>query len=205
MDSEERAFQELYGRWEPLDPQQMAAVMGGAGLDWWVVGGWAARVGGEQRAHDDIDVAIVRSDLPRLAAHLADWHLWEVGDGSLRPLRSDVPDGVEQLWARRDADHPWQFDVLLHPDATEWIFKKDSRIRLPWDRALWEIDGIRYLRPEIALLHKAHLDRPKDREDLASASLDPSAREWLAHALVTYGHSDWLEHAVPKRSPSGPR
>ena len=62
---------------------------------------------------------------------------------------------------------------------------------MPWPRAVHAVHGIPYLRPELALLHKAHLDRPKDRADLAAARLDPSARAWLADTLERLGHHAW--------------
>jgi hypothetical protein len=57
------------------------------------------------------------------------------------------------------------------------------------------VNGIPYLRPEIALLHKAHLDRPKDRADLAAAKLDPDARAWLANTLEQLGYHTWARLA----------
>jgi hypothetical protein len=57
------------------------------------------------------------------------------------------------------------------------------------------VDGVPHLRPELALLHKAHLDRPKDRADLAAARLDPAARAWLADTLDLLGHRDWAATA----------
>src|SRR5262249_14489674 len=92
------------------------------------------------------------------------------------------------IWLRRDAQQPWRIDLLLDRSEDEWVFKGDARVRMPWTRALHTVDGIPYLRPEIALLHKAHLDRPKDREDLAAAQLEPQSRVWLAQPLAMRGH-----------------
>ena len=49
------------------------------------------------------------------------------------------------------------------------------------------------LRPEIALLYKARLDRPKDRADLAAAALDADARAWLADTLDRLGYRAWAK------------
>ena len=83
--------------------------------------------------------------------------------------------------------------MLLDRSSTdaEWVFKRDASVRLPWDRALQTVDGIGYLRPELALLYKARLDRPKDRADLAAAAVEPEARGWLADTLRRLGHQDW--------------
>lgn len=102
-----------------------------------------------------------------------------------------LTEGREQLWVRLDAQHPWQIDFLLDRSGEEWTFKRDASIRLPWARALHVVAGIPHLRPELALLHKAHLDRPKDRADLAAAVLDPVARGWLVTVLEQLGHDEW--------------
>jgi hypothetical protein len=88
---------------------------------------------------------------------------------------------------------PWQLDLLLDGSGDEWVFKRDPRVRLPWDRVLHTVDGILYLRPEVALLHKAHHDQPKDRADLAAAQLDADARGWLARTLDLLGHHSWAQ------------
>lgn len=100
------------------------------------------------------------------------------------------------MWARRNAHEPWQIDLLLDRSGDEWVFKHDARIRVPWDHALRAVDGISYLRPEIALLHKAYLDRPKDREDLAVAQLDAYARAWLAQTLEQLGYHSWVRQVT---------
>ena len=192
-DLDEATFQALYGRWAPLDPAGVKGLLDGSGVQWWVVGGRAARLGAVRRHHEDTDVAIRFADLPALRRHLARWHLWEPHGGCLRPLLpgQDLRPGAEQLWLRRDADHPWVLDLALHKSVHEWVFKKDDRVRLPWDQALHEVDGVRYLRPEVALLHKAHLNRSKDREDLSAAVLTADGRSWLARTLETLGHTGW--------------
>jgi hypothetical protein len=102
-----------------------------------------------------------------------------------------------QLWVRRDASQPWRFEFLIDRVSTdqEWVFNRDDRVRVPWPAALHEVDGLTYLRPEIVLLYKARLDRPKDREDLAAARLTPAARDWLTRTLSELGHDEWARLA----------
>jgi hypothetical protein len=195
---DEESFQSLYGRWDPLDPAHVAELLAGSGVRWWIAGGRAARIGAEPRRHEDTDSVIRLDDLAALREHLADWHLWEAHSGSLRPLLSgdDLTQGREQLWLRRDSRHPWRLDILLDASGDdEWVYKHDARVRLPWPRVMHTVDGIRYLRPEIALLYKSRLDRPKDREDLAAARLDAQAWAWLAETLDELGRSEWAELA----------
>jgi len=198
---DEEQSQALYGPWDPLQPGQVAELLAGSGVRWWIAGGRAARAGSAARPHDDTDVAVDAGNLGALREHLADWHLWEAHDGTLRPLLpQDTPlKGREQLWMRRDSTRPWRLDILFDFSSSygpdEWVFKKDQRVRVPWDRALQVIDGISYLRPELALLHKAHLDRPKDRADLAAVRLRPEVRAWLADTLDQVGRHQWAELA----------
>ena len=202
-DLDEGSFQALYGRWSPLDPAGVTALLEGSGARWWIVGGRAARVGALPRHHEDTDVAICLADLPAFRRHLCGWHLWEPSQDSIRPLRpgAELSAGQEQLWLRRDADHPWIADVQLHRHEHAWVFKKDPRVELPWDRALHTVNGVRYLRGELALLHKAHLDRPKDRADLAAADLTAEARVWLANTLELLGHDAWARGLRARSEP----
>jgi len=103
----------------------------------------------------------------------------------------------EELWVSRDAGRPWRFELLvdLHSTGDEWVYKRDPRVRLPWDRAAHVVDGVGLLRPEVALLFKAKNDRPKDRADLLAAQLDPSGRDWLADTLDLLGQHDWARIA----------
>jgi hypothetical protein len=194
---DEEAFQALYGRWDPLEPAQVADLFPAASVRWWVAGGRAARAGAAARHHEDTDIAVRIDDLDTLRTHLSGWHLWEAHNGTLRPLLpgDNLTPGCEQLWARRDAQHPWQLDLLLDRSQDQWAFKRDPRIRVPWQHALHTVNGIPYLRPELALLHKAHLDRPKDQADLAAARLDPDTWAWLAQVLEQLGHHSWAKAA----------
>jgi hypothetical protein len=203
---DEESFQALYGRWAPMEPAQVAELFGSSSVRWWIAGGRAARIGAPARHHEDTDVAVRLSDLDELRTDLSDWHLWEANSGTLRPLLPGVQltAGCEQLWARRDAGQPWQLDLVLDRSTDEWTYKRDTRIRVPWQRALHLVNGIPYLRPEIALLHKAHLNRPKDRADLAAAQLDPDARAWLASTLQQLGYDSWAHQTRTEARPGPP-
>jgi hypothetical protein len=125
-DLDEETFQALYGRWDPMEPGQVAELLGGSAVRWGVAGGRAARIGAAPRRHEGTDVALSRSDLGELREALSGWHLWEANSGALRPLLPGLPttEGCEQLWLRRDAEHPWRLDLQLDPSDEEWVFKR---------------------------------------------------------------------------------
>ena len=198
---DEAANQALYGHWDPLGRGLVAVLLAFWGVWCCIAGGGADRGFPPPGPHDDTDVAVDARGLGVLRAHLSGWHLWEAHEGTLRPLlpSDTMLKGREQLWMRRDSTQRWRLDILLDRSADfcpdQWVFHKDQRVRVPWDRALQVIDGISYLRPELALLHKAHLDRPKDRADLAAARLAPDVRAWLADTLDQTGRPGWAELA----------
>jgi hypothetical protein len=194
---DEDSFQALYGPWDPLAPGQVAGLLAGCGFRWWIAGGRAARVGAPPRRHDDTDVMVPATDMDEVRRAMRDWHLWEALDGALRPLLPGIPltAGCGQLWVRADSRQPWRMEFVLDHVSTadEWVFKRDTGVRLPWARAVHTVDGVGYLRPEVALLYKARPDRPKDRADLMQAVLDPAGRAWLAETLERLGYREWAE------------
>ncbi len=191
-------FERLYGPWATRTPADVAALFEGYPGTWWVAGGWAIEAfTGVRRNHEDIDVSVLRSELPRLRKHLAGrLDVWAAGTTALRPLLpdddiDDDPDATlwdteGQIWTRVDAQSPWEFDFLLSPGSARlWEYRRDPSIRMPMGDALWERDGVRYLAPEIQLLYKAKGLRPKDQADFDATVplLNDRDRRWLRGAL----------------------
>ncbi|MBD2759570.1 hypothetical protein IEE94_08605 [Yimella sp. cx-573] len=212
-------FTALYGQWANRTPQDVKEFFEGYGGLWWIAGGWALEAfTGVRRSHDDIDPSVLSAELPLLRRHLAGkLHAWAASSGSLTPLLpEDAPDaaaedvlpaGAGQLWARRSAADPWEYDILLAPGSRdEWIYKRNNTIRLPMAEAVWEQDGIRYLQPQIQLLYKAKGLRTKDQADFAATlpHLDGRRRDWLQDALErTIPDHPWIDSLSGGRSSSG--
>ncbi|QPZ39534.1 nucleotidyltransferase domain-containing protein [Paramicrobacterium chengjingii] len=191
-------FTRLYGAWAGHTPKDAADAFSEYDGTWWIAGGWAIEAfTGVSRPHDDIDVSVFTSDLPRLRRFL-DGRLdaWTAASGALAPLLPGdrpncdavdvLPEGSTQLWTRAGAASAWEFDILLSPgDERTWVYKRDPALRMPLSDALWERNGVQYLRPEIQLLYKAKGDRPKDRADLETVlpRLEASRRSWFVDAL----------------------
>ena len=201
-------FGRLYGPWSRRAPADVAALMDGYPSVWWIAGGWALEAfTGVSREYEDTDASVLRSDLPLLRKHLAGlFDVWTAADGALRPLLPEddpdgapddvLPPGCGQVWTRRAAMQPWEFDILLVPGTTEgWVYKRDESVSMPMRDALWQRDGIRYLQPEIQLLYKAKGLRPKDAVDFESTlpHLNERRRAWLRAGLerTLPGHP-WL-------------
>ncbi|REJ07860.1 hypothetical protein DY023_02530 [Microbacterium bovistercoris] len=185
-------FARLYGAWESRTPEDVRELFAGYPGVWWIAGGWALQAfTGVEREHEDIDPGILRGELPLLRAHVAGrLDLWGASSGALKPVTSDDPDdlleGCGQVWARRGAADPWEYDILLGPGTVEeWRYKRDETVRMPMGEAVWEREGIRYLQPEIQLLYKAKGLRPKDEADFVTTLpfLDARRRGWLRESL----------------------
>ncbi|GAB3599875.1 hypothetical protein GCM10027408_23400 [Microbacterium tumbae] len=181
----------LYGPWRPRSPRDVAAFFRGYPGPWWIAGGWAIEAfTGIHRPHGDIDPSIPRADVALLQAQtMGLFDVWAADKGTLTPLigsRAQQPSTCSNLWLRRDGAAPWEYDVILMDIVDDvWTYKRDSRIALPVDEILWDHEGLRWLRPEVQLLHKAPGLRPQDRQDFDSAAplLDTVAREWLREAM----------------------
>jgi hypothetical protein len=198
VDDEE--FYRWYGRWEPMDPPAVAELMAGFPRPWWIVGGWSIDAfTGVPREHEDLDLSILGCDVPAFRAHLGDaWTPWSNDGGTLRPLSDRFPEvlNVEsQVWLRRSAADPWVLDLPITPDRDGlWTNKRDADHLLPVEEATWvAANGIRYLRPEITLLYKAVVHRPKDDRDLA-----------VTWPLLSADRQAWLRDAVDRLYPDHP-
>lgn len=202
LDPEASAFQRLYGPWKAATPADARELLKGYDGEWWIAGGWAIDAfTGVRREHEDIDVSLWRRDTEKLRTYLKGrYDLWSNAGGRLLPLtdeRPELPEDAVQIWLRKHALAPWEFDLVVNPDRDgRWIFRREPTRDFSLDDVTWTApDGIRYLTAEMALTFKARLNRPKDNQDLAAAlpKLTPTQRTWLAD-MVDHLHPDhpWL-------------
>jgi hypothetical protein len=201
--AEDEEFFRWYGDWAPLDPDGLAAFMDGFERPWWIVGGWSIEAfTGAPREHEDVDLSILACDLTAFREHVGEeWNLWSNHGGTLRPFNDRHPEVLDvqsQVWVRRSAADPWVIDLPITPDRDGlWTSKRDPDHVAPLDDVTWVADdGIRYLRPEIALLYKAVLHRPKDDRDLAVTwpLLGAEQQAWLRDAVRrSYPGHAWVE------------
>ncbi len=83
------------------------------------------------------------------------------------------------MWLRANASAPWVLDVPLTPAANggRWTNKHLDGHVATVEEVTWVAeDGIRYLLPEIVLVFKARLRRPKDEPELRGNASDPHCR-----------------------------
>lgn len=189
------------GHWDPMPPRQLADLLNGLRVSWWIAGGWALDlfIGRETRGHDDTDVEILRHDQLEIQCYLEGWDLHSAARGVLRPWESGewLGEGINSVWCRRSPDEGWALQIMLaDAQGDAWVYRRSPDITRPLrEVGLLTVDGIPYLDPEIQLLYKSASPRRKDEADfeLVLPCLCPDRRRWLADALLRAhpGHP-WL-------------
>lgn len=182
--------------WSPLAVGAVVDLMRDAPFFWCLAGGHAIErvVGRRYRAHDDIDIVVLRPDLDGLRHLLTDWHLSAADPpGSLRPWMTGekLPWRVHDVWGHRPQAGAWELQVMIQEaDAGAWYFRRDDRVHGKVDDLRVMVDEVPCLRMDLQLLYKAKSSRPKDEMDFQHVLpiLGESERRSLA---------DWLRLTCP--------
>ncbi len=191
---------------QPLSDQ--LAQLGDLSIPWWVAGGWAIDLFVERvtRDHQDVDLAIARSEQRAAFDHFATDRTWSKivphpeglsGQGTIEPWEGEYVElPVHQILAD-DADGRRIEFLLNEIDDREWRSRRHPDVAMPLaGMGLSTPDGVPYLAPEIVLLYKAKHMREWDQADFDTAlpALGLGRRHWLYHALETThpGHP-WLD------------
>ncbi len=195
--------------WDPLTPAQAAELMRAAPFPWWIAGGHAIEfaVGrGSLRAHDDLDLLVLRRDQMAMRDFFAEWDC-HVADppGTLRPWPpgESLRHGVHNVWIRQNPAGKWRLQIMVdEADGDRWRTCRDARITRPLEEiGRRRDDGVPFLAPEIQLYYKANKPRPKDQFDFDAVLpvLDAGQRAWLARAIATSlgRRHRWLEKLQP--------
>jgi hypothetical protein len=186
--------------WDPWRPSDLAPRLAGVDAAWYVAGGWALDLyrGFESREHEDLEIGVPLAGFAAIRAALNEFAFDVVGFGKRWTLDSPAFALTHQTWVRDPVSGAYRLDVFREQhDGDVWICRRDESIRLPYAEIIRRtVDGIPYLIPEIVILFKAKLARPKDDDDLSRVLplLDRSRRSWLGDLIgqVHPGHR-WLE------------
>lgn len=196
-------------RWEPLDPEGVAELLAGTSARWWLSGGVALErwLGRAIREHPNTDVSTTAADLAALVESLpAGYSAWAPdGDGVIAWASASPDADLQPVRIHDDAAGAWVLQVNVE-DGTDrvWLYRRDPRLQLPWDRAVLDVDGIPTGAPEVQLVFKALRPRPEDDLDKNAVlpELSDQARAWYERAILSiHPHSSWSIHV---RSPFAP-
>lgn len=197
--------------WQPLEPAAVAQLLAAAPVRWWLSGGAALDrwLGAPIRARENVDVSVVASDLAALVASLPDgFSAWAPSgdDDEIVPFPDAPADtDLQPVLIRDDDKAAWVLQINVEDGAPRaWMYKRDPRMTLPWDRAVIDLDGIPTGAPEAQLVWKALRPRPEDTidKDAVLPTLSEEAVAFYETALLRiHPHSTWAIHV---RSPFAP-
>ncbi|WP_341940330.1 MULTISPECIES: hypothetical protein [unclassified Microbacterium] len=197
--------------WMPADVDSIAGLLGGVPVRWWLSGGAALDrwLGREIRTRPNTDVSVAAVDLSALVdalpARVTAWTLSDV-EGCVVPLDTAPADADPHPVLLQDEERGvWVLQVNVEDGSPRaWVYKRDPRLSLPWDRAVLDLDGVPTGAPEVQLVWKALRPRPEDEvdKDAVIATLDDEARSWYEGAILSiHPHSTW---SIRIRSPFAP-
>ncbi|MFJ7744735.1 nucleotidyltransferase domain-containing protein [Peribacillus sp. NPDC097295] len=169
--------------------QRMTSFMSGFNKPWFFAGGWAIDlfIGRETRPHQDMEIALFRSDQLILKEYLKDWDFKKVVKGRFYPWGNEFLElPIHELYALNTTNGD-ELEVLLNEEKDgAWTFRRDRTITHPL-KSVWSYSdtGIPYLNPEIVLLYKVKNTREKDHQDFMSIVdlLDDERKQWLRNAI----------------------
>ena len=198
------AFDPDVSKWDAWRPDEVAGLLDGVAVPWYVAAGWAIELflGQQRREHEDLEIAVPNTRFDELAGVLEGFEVCVItGPAEATPLAEARDQLMEthQTWIREPATGSWRFDVFREPsDGDIWICRREPAIRMPYSRLIERTDdGIPYGRPEVVLLFKAkhgHEEKNAGDFEVTLPRLEPERRSWLRDALerVHPGHQ-WLE------------
>jgi aminoglycoside-2''-adenylyltransferase len=187
--------------WEPWSPSEVVQRLEGVDAPWAFAGGWALDLfrGEVTREHEDVEIAVPAGAFHLIRDALAGYEFDVVGAARRWPLSDKHAfEVIHQTWARDPVTGTYRLDVFREPhDGDTWICRRDRGIRRPYAELLRRTpEGLPYVAPEVVLLFKARLMRPKDEMDFAGTLplLDEPSRSWLLDSLarVHPGHA-WID------------
>lgn len=196
--------------WVPLTAAGVAELLGNVEARWWLSGGAALDhwLGRPIRQRTNIDVSTTAADLPRVLKALpSEFTVWApAGKDAVIPLQDAPMDAdLQPLRVRDERSGGWALQVNVE-DGTDrlWVYRRDPRLQVPWERAVIDVDRIPTGAPEVQLIWKALRPRPQDDldKDAVLPKLSEEARGWFERSILSlHPHSTWSIHV---RSPFAP-
>lgn len=195
--------------WLSPTPREVADLLGGVTARWWLSGGAALQhwLGRPIRELPNTDVSTTARDLEQFVGALpAQLSAWVDGDDGLVPFTdADREAELQPVYVHDDVSDVWALRVNVEDGIDRaWLYRRDPRLQLPWERAVVDVDGVPTGAPEVQLVWKALRPRPEDEVDRAAVlpELTEDAVAFYETALLRiHPHSTWAIHV---RSPFAP-
>lgn len=183
--------------WDPISLAEVSNIFAKAPFRWWIAGCHALELHlvRSWRDHSDIDISFCRIDQAAVWQFLVGWHISIASRGVLTPWFGEpllIELHQNNLWCKKELADPWSFDLTVSAgNDSEWIFRRDQSLRMPWGQAvLRSAEGIPYLAPELQLLYKSKDSRDKDNLDAVEVI-----------PRLNLDRQNFLRRALPKEHP----
>lgn len=195
--------------WNLITPSSIAALFAASGVRWWLSGGFALDhwLHKQVRQRTNADVSTLAIGLPPLLQSLpTGFSAWThtPGESPQAVHLGTAPRDLSRVLVR-DPDGNWVVAIHVEDgDSSRWLYRRDARLQVPWERAVVDIEGVPTGAPEIQLLWKALRPRPEDDvdKDAALPHLSAEATKWFERAILSiHPHSSW---SIQLRSPLTP-
>lgn len=177
-----------YFNWQPLSIAYIKLKL--KGVEWILAGGFALELfyGATYRPHGDIDIIIKRSQQRLLVNHFELGKIYIAYKGKLSPfsLNQLYEKPIQDIWILSYNNQSWCLQIMLVDEVDrQWVYKRNSAIKLPYEEIYFEKEEIKILKPEIQLLYKSKSIRAKDQLDfeMINEKLTIPAKEWLKNSL----------------------
>lgn len=195
--------------WRLLSAAETAKLLADAPVRWWLSGSsafdqWAGSALRERvKSTVSVTYAAVGPLVQSLPAGMSAWVA--MGDQLVAWEETGDHADIPSLRVYDPSTDAWVLQVNLE-DGTDdrWVYRRDPRLQLPWERAVLMIDGVPTGAPEVQLVWKALRPKPEDEadKDVVLPALSEEARAWWEKAILSiHPHSTWSIHV---RSPFAP-
>lgn len=181
----------MSGRWRDTHPDELQSWLRDIDIPWALAGGWALDLwaGAQSREHSDIEIAIVRRDLPRVLVRLSAFEIAIAQNKQLTAFQPGavLPSGPFSCWLRRHGNSLWDFEIVAETELEgEWAYRRMPSVRRHWSDIFVPGPGMCLVSPAVQLLYKCGTPRPKDMQDLQNFVHRLPAPElgWLLSAVA---------------------
>ncbi|MFV0372876.1 hypothetical protein [Microbacterium sp.] len=195
--------------WTLLPTPEVATLLAGTDVRWWLSAESAYDQwhGSPLQERENATVSTIAASVEQLITDLPDGlSAWIVDDSTVTAW-ADAPDASVPSVRVYDPERAaWVLQINIEDGtADRWVYRRDPRLQLPWDRAVTEIDGIPTGAPEVQLVWKTLRPKPEDEvdKDAVLPKLSEEARAfWETAVLRIHPHSTWAIHVRTPLTPA---
>jgi hypothetical protein len=168
---------------------------------WYFAGGWGVdlNIGHQTREHQDVEIAIPRSDQMLIRDYLPTETQWFYAkDSELHLWNEDVALKLPVHEIHATLLSGMKIEILLNEFSSgEWIYRRNFEVKRSLD--FFSQDAPPRLPAEVLLLYKAQHGREKDQQDFKSLLplMNSEQKDWLKQSLLkAHPEHEWIKQII---------